>query len=149
MATLKEAVGNLTEQARILTEAVENKLGDINTEVAKIPQAVSDFTDAGDIIIANINGEWVTIKGGLDIWAAQTKIELALPIGTIITRATTDIPTGFLLCDGSELDRDEFVNLFNVASNDGFKAFGIGDSATTFTLPDLRGRFIRMQGGNS
>lgn len=45
-------------------------------------------------------------------------------------------PAGWLLCDGSEVSRATYANLFNVIGT----AFGAGDGSTTFNLPDLRGR---------
>lgn len=48
----------------------------------------------------------------------------------------TSAPSGWHFCDGSELDRTTYVDLFDVIGT----TFGIGDGSTTFNLPDLRGR---------
>ena len=55
------------------------------------------------------------------------------------------IPTGWLLCDGSEISRTEYANLYNAIG----VCWGIGDGSTTFNLPDLRGLFLRGVSGNS
>jgi len=62
-----------------------------------------------------------------------------LPIGTIIAYAGIMIPSGFLLCDGSQVSRRYFPALFSVIG----VGFGIGDGITTFAVPDLRGMFLR------
>ena len=54
-------------------------------------------------------------------------------------------PPGTLACDGSEISREAYKELFQVL---GTKA-GAGDGSTTFNLPDFRGRFIRGTGGNA
>ncbi len=57
-------------------------------------------------------------------------------IGTIIQWASNTIPNGWLLCDGSAVSRSTYSDLFSVIGTN----FGVGDSSTTFNLPDLRGR---------
>jgi len=47
------------------------------------------------------------------------------------------IPAGYMLCNGDELQKDVYPDLFEVISN----SFG-GDGLANFKLPDLRGRFI-------
>ena len=56
-----------------------------------------------------------------------------------------NIPSGWLLCDGSEISRTEYANLYNAIG----VCWGIGNGSTTFNLPDLRGMFLRGVSGNS
>ena len=51
--------------------------------------------------------------------------------------ASTNIPAGWLLCDGTTLDRDEFEELFEIL---GHAWGGIGSD---FNLPDMRGLYPR------
>ena len=51
---------------------------------------------------------------------------------------------GFLLCDGSAVNRETYADLFAVIGT----TFGEGDGSTTFNLPDLRGRFIQGANGD-
>lgn len=46
------------------------------------------------------------------------------------------VPAGWLACDGSAVSRTTYVALFNAIGT----THGNGDGATTFNLPDLRGR---------
>ena len=52
-------------------------------------------------------------------------------------RTTKD---GWLLCDGSEVSRENYKNLFEVIGT----TFGEGDGTLTFNLPNYKGRFLQM-----
>lgn len=58
------------------------------------------------------------------------------PAGIIMPFAGTAAPQGYLLCDGSAVDRTTYATLFGVIGT----TFGAGDGSTTFNLPDLGGR---------
>lgn len=58
------------------------------------------------------------------------------PAGIIMPFAGTVAPQGYLLCDGSAVDRTTYATLFGVIGT----TFGEGDGSTTFNLPDLGGR---------
>lgn len=59
-----------------------------------------------------------------------------VPIGAVMTFGTTATPAGFLLCDGSAVDRTTYASLFAVIGTN----FGPGNGVDTFNLPDMRGR---------
>lgn len=59
-----------------------------------------------------------------------------LPIGAIVPYGSDDIPTNWLLCDGSEVSRTTYASLFSAIGTN----FGEGDGETTFNLPDFRSR---------
>ena len=61
------------------------------------------------------------------------------PVGTVLTVAMSTPPTGYLACDGSEVDRTTYADLFAAIGT----TYGIGDGSSTFALPDLRGTFVR------
>lgn len=64
-----------------------------------------------------------------------------VPVGTIVPFAghADSVPDGWLPCDGRELGRSAFSELFEVIGT----LWGDGNSVTTFNLPDLRGLFLR------
>lgn len=64
-----------------------------------------------------------------------------MPVGSIIAFAgdINKIPKGWLLCDGSEVNRSHYAELFDVIKTH----HGNGDMINTFNLPDYRGRFLR------
>ncbi len=61
------------------------------------------------------------------------------PVGSIISMASENVPTGYLECDGSAVSRTTYANLFAEIGT----RYGNGDGYTTFNLPDYRGYFLR------
>lgn len=61
-----------------------------------------------------------------------------VPSGTIMAYAGSTAPAGWLLCDGSAVNRTTYSSLFSTIST----SYGNGNGSTTFNLPDLRGRTI-------
>lgn len=61
----------------------------------------------------------------------------AVPTGMILPFLGTSVPEGFLLCNGSNVSRTTYANLFSVIGT----RCGAGDGSTTFTLPNLHRRF--------
>ncbi len=60
----------------------------------------------------------------------------ALVPGELKPFAGATAPNGWLACDGSAVSRTDFPDLFQAIGTD----WGPGDGATTFNLPDLRGK---------
>jgi microcystin-dependent protein len=60
------------------------------------------------------------------------------PAGVVLPYAGSTAPLGWLLCDGSEVNRDSYRRLWDTISS----TYGSGNGSTTFNLPDLRGRAI-------
>lgn len=61
------------------------------------------------------------------------------PPGEVCFFATTSAPNGFLKANGALISRAAYAELFAVIG----VTFGVGDSVSTFSLPDLRGEFVR------
>jgi len=66
--------------------------------------------------------------------------DLGIPIGAIMPYAGLTPPPGFLLCDGSEVQRSQFPDLFNIIG-DFYNGVAPLLGINTFRVPDLRGRF--------
>ena len=74
----------------------------------------------------------------------DNSIDVAPPTGTIIIYAGTSDPVGWIICNGREVSRIDYVKLFNVIST----SYGGGNGSTTFNLPDLRSKVIRGREAN-
>lgn len=63
-----------------------------------------------------------------------------LRIGTILpyTGSSSELPTGYMLCDGAELSRTDYSDLFAVIGT----SFGSGNGSSTFNLPNLKGKIL-------
>lgn len=66
-------------------------------------------------------------------------------IGDIIAFYGSAAPEGTLACNGAEVSRTTYAELFAVIGT----TAGEGDGSTTFTLPDLRGLFLRGLNGEN
>jgi microcystin-dependent protein len=68
-----------------------------------------------------------------------------VPVGAVAEFGASAIPSGWLECDGSAVDRSIYANLFSAIG----VTYGVGDGATTFNVPDLRGRVVIGAGQGS
>lgn len=85
-------------------------------------------------------------NGGMEyydgtVWVPMTPAGLIQPFAG----DTSEIPDGWLLCDGRTVSRTTYGRLFSTIKTN----WGAGDGSTTFHLPDLRGRFLRGQDLNA
>jgi microcystin-dependent protein len=64
--------------------------------------------------------------------------EHSVPTGGLIAYAGSAAPSGWLVCNGTAVSRTTYADLFAAIST----TFGVGDSSTTFNIPDLRGRSV-------
>ena len=69
----------------------------------------------------------------------ETALSSALLVGVVIPFPIATVPNGYLECNGAELSRTVYSDLFTVIG----ETYGAGDGSTTFNIPDLRGEFIR------
>ena len=72
------------------------------------------------------------------------KILYSVPIGTILSYSATTPPVGFLVCDGSEVSKTTYADLFNIIGN----TYGTATDTNKFKLPDLRDKFVQGANGN-
>jgi microcystin-dependent protein len=68
-----------------------------------------------------------------------------VPSGAVMVFAMNSAPAGWLAANGSNISRTTYATLFTAIGT----TYGSGDNSTTFTLPDLRGYFVRGVGTNS
>ena len=68
----------------------------------------------------------------ISLYELSQRISSSMPLGTIVPYYGTDEPSGWKICDGRSCAGSELA-----------KKLGIRN------VPDLRGRFIRMIGGNA
>lgn len=78
------------------------------------------------------------VQGGLFKATRDNMVgDLAVPIGALMPFAGALPPTGYLLCDGSEVEKDRFPELFVAIGS----IYGTPLLSSNFKLPDMRGRF--------
>jgi microcystin-dependent protein len=99
-------------------------------------------------------GQFLSTDGnGTLSFGSQT--DFAMPPGLVFPFAGTTAPTGYQLCDGSDLNTYDYRTLHAVISGTyGGTAYeeGVTDQSgvtTTFKVPDLRGRVVAGKGSGS
>lgn len=67
------------------------------------------------------------------------------PCGTILSYAgaSNQVLPGWLYCDGADVSRKTYSNLFNVIGT----TYGAGDNVNTFNVPNLINKFIKGSSG--
>jgi len=97
------------------------------------------LTYTGEVAASHESG---TIRGFVDqgyittLVFGGTEVVPFVPTGSIQMYAAASSPLGYLLCDGGAVSRATYADLFAVIGT----TYGVGDGATTFNVPDLRGR---------
>ena len=87
----------------------------------------------GKNIVRSVNGVSADNNGNVNIQNSS------LPIGSYIQFAGSQAPSGFLVCNGGEISRTTYSNLFAVIGT----TYGSGNGSTTFNLPNLTDRFLQ------
>lgn len=69
---------------------------------------------------------------------------LGVPAGVMVPFAGSNVPDGWLLCDGQAVSRTTYATLFAAIST----TWGVGDGSTTFNVPDMARRVPVGSGGS-
>lgn len=112
---------------------LQNIQDDINTSGIADASSIQGFPIAAPT--AGDDGKFIQYShsGGQFIYASVS----GLPAGLgPLPWPTAAAPAGWLLCYGQAVSRTTYADLFAVVGT----TYGVGDGATTFNLPDMRGR---------
>ena len=100
--------------------------------------ATASTTNSGGIAIATaaeVTAGTVTNKAVTPQTLKQALPDAGVPTGTIIEYAGAGAPTGYLQCNGAAVNRITYIKLFQLVGT----KFGLGNGASTFSLPNLTG----------
>lgn len=86
--------------------------------------------DKVTISVTDVNGTKSATLNALECGGTR------LPAGVMLTTVSTVIPDGWLLCDGHEVYRSVYPELFRAIGT----TYGVGNGTTTFNLPDMKNR---------
>ena len=86
-------------------------------------------------------------RSQLDYNTQQTKefMNYLVKVGDIKPSVISQNHDNWVLCNGQELSRTDYSELFEIIGEN----FGKGNGVTTFNVPDYRGKFLRGLGENS
>ena len=90
----------------------------------------------GKIIVQKASDIPIQIDSAFQTLFAPASASNGVVIGSVQMFAGSVAPSGYQICNGSELSRTTYSALFNVIGT----TYGVGNGSTTFNLPDLRSR---------
>jgi len=123
----KDDAGNDTIYARIHAKATD----------------VSNTTEDGELVLSIMVNGTLTEMVSFDETGIVADISQVLP-GTIIAYGGTGTPTGYLECNGQNVSRTTYADLFTAVST----TWGSGDGSTTFGVPNFQRRTLVGKGGS-
>lgn len=130
-STLYGTIASAVYSSPNTTVTVTLDSGNLSASLTAVALAVIDPT--GDPIdVASLAG--VVPAGNLP----ASIVNGVVFTGMLAPCALTAAPAGWLLCFGQAVSRTTYANLFSAIGT----TYGTGDGATTFNLPDLRGRTL-------
>ena len=122
------------ENKSVLDSITQNDIDNWNNNDEYTLPIASATTLGGIKVGANLS---IDVDGTLNASESKTSNGEVLPIGTMIPfGSANNIPTNWRICDGSEVSRTDYAELFNIIGT----AYGEGDGTTTFNLPNKKGR---------
>jgi microcystin-dependent protein len=140
-ATLS-AAGALTIAANAVTTT---KINNAAVTLAKIQNASA----ASKLLGSGASGSGspyaeITLGTGLTMTSTTLSVT-AITAGAVAAYAGSTVPSGWLECDGSDVSRTTYADLFAAVGT----TWGTGNGSTTFTLPNLAGRALIGAGTGS
>lgn len=117
--------------SKTITQA---QIADATLTFAKI--ATEAIATSAEAKAGSVNNKLMTPQ--LVAQAIAEQLPPAIPTGMLLPFAGTEVPEGFLLCNGANISRTDYAALFAVIG----EKWGEGDGSTTFTLPNFTDRFI-------
>ena len=88
----------------------------------------------------HVNGNLI-VTGTVDVGSSGFNVSS----GFILPFGGGTAPSGWLECNGQAVSRSTYSDLFAIVGT----IYGAGDGSTTFNVPDLQGRVIMGEGGNT
>lgn len=95
------------------------------------------ITDASAATLADADefGFFQAVGAALKKITFAALAKLIYPVGSYLSRASGNVPPGFLACQGQAVSRTTYADLFAEIGT----TYGAGNGSTTFNLPDARG----------
>jgi hypothetical protein len=141
-SNLNSAITSLSSSLNsALQTEISDRIADVNAEESRALAAESSLSSSISSVnsdlqseisnrIADVNAEESRALAAES--SLSTSISLAVPVGTMFMFAGSSAPTGFLLCDGSAVNRTTYSTLFSLIGS----TYGSGNGSTTFNLPN-------------
>lgn len=151
--TKSEVDSAISNNLTIINNKLNNKADKSETYTKDETVQVIQSNIVGKADISYVDSELSTKADKSDTYT-KTEIDNLLdnptitgdtyPIGAIAPYAGTTVPQNWLLCDGREVSRTTYSELFAAIGT----VWGAGDGSTSFNLPDFTDKFALGAGGD-
>lgn len=117
----------------------------VNTGIIQYSGTAEYYTfNESDMRVSNYTGRDGHLLNSTEMYATlrdnyYNKTEtnnISVPIGAVVDFAGSNPPTKYLMCNGQEVSRTDYAELFAVIGT----TWGAGNGSTTFNVPNLQGR---------
>jgi len=129
----------LTAAPLVFNGVTENQTATFNTVISE-----TFFTRQTQITNSTNSDQFLIYRPGTGIRKTTKETFFSsvatVPVGGILPFAGSVVPKGFLLCDGAEVPRSTYGELFAIIGYT-YRDFSLLKGYQSFALPDLRGRF--------
>jgi microcystin-dependent protein len=134
VTTIKVLDFNITANKLAPDSVPTDKIVDLNVTAAKL---AANSVPTEKIVDLNVTTSKIANANVTLAKLAQEVLDRLVPIGTVVEFAgSTGFAANWLECNGQAVSRATYATLFaNLGT-----VYGVGDGATTFNLPDKRGR---------
>lgn len=112
-------------------------LGTAGLKWSNVFSALFTVGSTGSIEFSEDSAELVLKLGGIE--KMRVTSDHLLPVGMIVPYSLSTAPSQWIICDGSAVSRTTYDRLYTAIGD----TYGSGDTATTFNVPDFRGKFLR------
>jgi len=123
-----------------LSEHMNTLMRQLTTSMAGIAKYVETKGSVDQLDNGSVNDYFLAFKSAMDNVLAQAQASAA-PVGAIMPFAGLAVPADWLPCNGANVLASSYPQLLSVIGN--LYGTGGGLFPTWFTLPDLRGMFLR------
>jgi microcystin-dependent protein len=141
--TIQAQLNNLADQVKAAPTFNEN------STITELEYLTLNNIDTSKTIQTQING----IQTQINSINSTSTVSSVAPSGTVFIFAGTDLPTGYLLCDGTAYQQSQYANLYKAIGHT-YRygrdvTFNIGGVNTRyFYVPDLRQCYVKGAGNN-
>lgn len=95
--------------------------------------AITEVANEDLLMGVDVSDTTASVDGTNKKFTKASFIQGIVPVGTIVMHGGDTVPVGWLECDGTNVSRTTFADLFGVVGTD----YGVGDGSTTFGLPEI------------
>lgn len=155
--TFEDDHGNSGANAQLKVSSASNKntaisLGTKNTtsNVSLVKLATAAGAKAGINVLDQTGKQFApiaanTVATSIITGSLTSDVAELIPVGTIVLWSGASAPSGWVLCDGSALNRTTYASLFALVGT----TYGNGDGSSTFNVPNTKDVAIIGRGDNN